>query len=93
MGAEALLFESTFRCTILLATTLIAAMVPRAARAQNPLGVAGDLVGLKPNQWALRHDRDRLQADIDRGDAAAANRDLRRVRRDVVRVGIDDTSR
>lgn len=83
------MFGSTFRRTILLATIPIASLVPRIARAQNPLGVAGDLVALKANQWFLKHDRDRLQADIDRGDAAAANRDLRRVRRDVVRVDID----
>jgi hypothetical protein len=61
----------------------------QAARAQNPFGVAGDLVVLKANQLFLKHDRARLQADIDRGDSAAIYRDLRRVRRDERSVEID----
>jgi hypothetical protein len=78
-----------YRRTILSATILLATMAPRAARAQNPIALPGDLLLLKTREWQLRHDRARLQDDIDRGDAAAVNSDLHRVRRDERRIEFD----
>lgn len=81
--------DPMFRRTTLLAAIAISAIAPGPARAQNPLALPGDVLLLKTRQWQLRRDRARLQDDIDRGDAAALNHDLRRVRRDEVRVEWD----
>ena len=45
------------------------------------MGLPGDLLILKARELQAKHDRMRLQDDINRGDAAAMNRDLRLVRR------------
>lgn len=81
--------EPTSRRAIALAAILMGLMVPRPASAQDLTGLPGDYLLLKTRQWQLRHDRTRLQADIDRGDTAAVAGDLQRVRRDQRRIEFD----
>ena len=83
------MFKTTCRRTIVLATILLAAMAGRPAKAQDPFALPGDLLLLKTRQWQQKHDRARLQADLDQGDNDAVMRDLRRVRRDARLVEFD----
>jgi hypothetical protein len=80
------MFEPAWQRTVLLAVIVLGPWAPDAAKAQDPFGLPGDLLLLKTREWQLRHDRDRLQADIDRADNAALLRDLNRVRRDQRRI-------
>jgi hypothetical protein len=75
------MFEPTRRQTVLLATILLASMEPRHAGAQDPFALPGDLLLLKARELEVRHERARLQDDIDRGDTAGMNRDLQLIRR------------
>jgi hypothetical protein len=75
------MFAPTWRRLMLFAVFLSASMAAPSARAQDPLGLPGDLLVLKVRELQAKRDRARLQDDINRGDAAAVNRDLRLVRR------------
>lgn len=82
-------------CAVMI---LVATMAPVAARGQSPgptqqplldrfflpdpFHLPGDILDEKLAEWRLRRDRARVQDDLDRGDAAAVNRDLNRVQRD-----------
>lgn len=83
------MFAPTFRPKLVLATIVLASMAPQLAGAQDPFALPGDLLLLKTRQSQLRHDRARLQEDIDRGDHDALVRDLHRVRRDERRIETD----
>ena len=78
-----------WRLTIIVATVVLASLAPRPALAQNPFMAAGNFIFLETDRLLLKHDRARLQADIDRDDADAVYRDLRRVRRVERRVELD----
>lgn len=79
----------TSRRAMLLATILFGVFSSPPAGAQDLTSLPGDVLLLKTRQWQLRHDRARLQADIDRGDSAAVTGDLQRVRRDQRKIETD----
>ncbi len=75
------MFRPTCRNSTRLAAVLLASMTPRPAGAQDPFALPGDFLLLKARELEAKHDRARIQDDINRGDVAAMNRDLSLVRR------------